>query len=226
MNQDISASSQSSSSTNPSVGVRIKNLLIKFSAAILLLLVVIITLFVWIQNKPSMRFGANRSSVITQIQTLNRFETTSFTIDRIIEVKTNHTGIKQFLFGDRLILIAEGTVIAGVDLSNLSAHNFIGVGKNITVNLPAPEIFSVQLHNNGTKVFDRDTGLLTKGEIDLEAQARQEAASTIKKAACEGGILNTATEQAKKQMEIILRAAGFETITINVELAKHCGDDE
>ncbi len=80
--------------------------------------------------------------------------------------------------------------------------------------LPVPEIFSVRLDNEKTRVFDRDQGFLTKGNLNLEAEARQQAEQSIRAAACEGDILNTAEKNVKSQLEIIFKAAGFTEVTI------------
>jgi hypothetical protein len=186
---------------------------------LLLVLVGTIAFYIWVQDNPSVRFGSDRTAVITQIQLLNRFETASYTIDKVIEADTGHTGIKEFLFGDKLILIAQGTVVAGFDMSKIAPSDFKGTGNEIRIKLPPAEIFGVNLNNNETKVFNRDTGVLTKGDTNLEAKARQEATGNIRQAACGGGILTTATEQAKKQLELMLRTAGFEKVYIEVEPA-------
>lgn len=185
-------------------------------ASLLVGLVLVIGVYIWIQDNPKIRFGTNRTAVISQIQLLSRFETASYTIDKVIEANTGHTGIKEFLFGDKLILIAQGTVIAGFDMSKISPSDFKGIGNEIHIKLPPAEIFGVMINNNETKVFDRDTGVLTKGDTDLEAKARQEASEMIRTAACEGGILDTATQQGKKQIELMLRTAGFEKVYIDI----------
>lgn len=185
-------------------------------ASLLVGLVLVIGVYIWIQDSPKIRFGADRTAIISQIQLLSRFETASYTIDKVIEANTGHTGIKEFLFGDKLILIAQGTVIAGFDMSKISPSDFKGVGNEIHIKLPPAEIFGVMINNNETKVFDRDTGVLTKGDTDLEAKARQEASEMIRTAACAGGILETATQQGKKQIELMLRTAGFEKVYIDI----------
>jgi hypothetical protein len=167
-----------------------------------------------LNKNPSLRFGTDRAAVITQIQALSRLETASFTIDKIIEAGTDYNKLNQILFGDKLLLIAHGEVIAGFDLSKMEAKDFLGVGSSITINLPAPQIFSVRLDNNQTRVFDRDQGLLTKGNLNLEAEARQQAEQSIREAACAGNILNTAENNAKNQLEIIFKAAGFTEVVV------------
>ncbi|MDD2680766.1 MAG: DUF4230 domain-containing protein [Patescibacteria group bacterium] len=168
----------------------------------------------WLSTKPEYRFGADRAAVIKEIELLSRLETASFTIDKIIEAGTDYDNLRQFLFGDKLLLIANGKVIAGFDLSTMQTQDFSGSGASIAINLPAPKIFDVILDNSQTKVFDRDQGLLTKGNINLEAEARQQAETAIREAACQGGILEEASKNAKQQIEVILRSAGFDNITI------------
>ena len=191
-----------------------KSFLIKAAAVLLLLLVVGGALWYTINKTPSLRFGTDRAAVITQVQSLSRLETASFTIDKIIEAGTDYNKINQLLFGDKLLLVAHGEVIAGYDLSKIKPEDFSGTGQSITIKLPAPEIFSVTLDNEQTRVFDRDKGLLTKGNLNLEAEAREQAEQSIRAAACEGHILDTADKNVKIQLETIFKAAGFTQVTI------------
>ena len=184
--------------------------------SIILVFLISISVFVWytFKSNPALRFGTDRAAVITQMQSLSRLETASFTIDKIIEAGTDYNALNQALFGDKLLLIAHGEVIAGYDLSKLGPKDFSGMGSAIAVTLPAPEIFSVRLDNEKTRVFDRNQGFLTKGNLNLEAQARQQAEQSIRAAACEGDILATAEKNVKNQLEIIFKAAGFTEVTI------------
>lgn len=185
---------------------------------ILILLIIAGTalFFVWetISKNPEYRFGADRAAVIRQIETLSRFETASFTIDRIIEVSTDYDVLRDFLFGDKILLIAHGKVIAGLDLSTMEAKDFSGTGDSIIIKLPAPQILETVLDNNATRVYDRERGLLTKGDLDLEATARQRAEENIRQAACDGNILEEANTSAVKQLTLLFETAGFKEIAI------------
>ncbi len=178
------------------------------------IVVVLVLLYFWLIATPAYRFGTDRAAVIKQVQALSRWETASFNIDKIIEASTDFGQIKQFLFGDKLLLVANGKVIAGFDLSKTTAGDFKGFGSSITITLPAPEILSANINNSQTQVFDRSTGLFTKGELNLEAQARQKAETAIYQAACDGGILDEATKNAKQQLELIFKSSGFTSVTI------------
>ena len=194
---------------------------------ILVLLVVIGGYFVYqyirsavSPNAADITVDTSRASVIQEIKELQRFETAQFTIDKIIEARTNGNVFQEVLYGDKILLIAHGKVIAGIDFSQMSddavkiENEQSSTNKSITLTLPPAEVFFTNLDESQTKVYDRTQGLLSKGNKDLETQARQQASETIRKAACEGGILNEASENAKKQLTALLQR--FEFTVVNV----------
>ncbi len=162
-----------------------------------------------------------QAAVIEQIRTLNRWETSSYTIEQIIDNGTSGNVFQRLLFGDRILLIAHGTVIGGFDLANLSNNSIEIHGKNVTVTLPAPEILSVSLDESQTRVYDRQKGILVPSNDNLESQARASAVNKIQQAACSGGILTTASDNAKKQLTTMMQALGFTTITVTIPQG-HC----
>lgn len=177
-------------------------------------LIVGLILYFWLNSNPKFRFGTDRAAVIRQIESLSRLETASFSVDKVIEAGTDYSKIRQFLFGDKLLLIAHGKVVAGFDISQMEPQDFKGFGAEVTVQMPAPEILSTTIDNAKTRVFDRDQGLATKGELNLEAEARQQAETAIRQAACEGGILDEAAASGRKQIELIFKSAGFTKVTV------------
>lgn len=191
-----------------------KIFLIKVALVALALAFICGALWYTFNQNTSFRFGNDRAAVITQIQSLSRLETASFTIEKIIEAGTDYNKLNQLLFGDKLLLVAHGEVIAGYDLSKMKPEDFSGTGKSITITLPSAEIFTVTLDNEQTRVFDRDQGLFTKGTLNLEAEARQQAEQSIRQAACEGNILETAEKNVKTQLETIFKSAGFTKVII------------
>ena len=68
------------------------------------------------------------------------------------------------------------------------------------------------LDNQKSYVYDRETGLLTRGDVNLETTARKAAESEILKAALEDGILNQAAENGKVFMERFLDELGFDKV--------------
>jgi hypothetical protein len=158
----------------------------------------------------------DRGGTITQIRSLNRLETQSFSVERVVEAKVERNNPLDLLLGDRLLLIASGEVVAGVDLSKLKESDVTisQDGKSITLKLPPSEIFSKRLDNDRTRVYDRDRGLLAPQNQDLETQARQAAEAEILNAACEANVMQKAADDAKRSMEQFLKVLDFDTITV------------
>jgi hypothetical protein len=77
------------------------------------------------------------------------------------------------------------------------------------VRLPPVEIFVTTLDNDKSYVYNRETGLLTDGDQNLETTARQAAENEIKKAAIEDGILNLAQQNAESFLTKLFGALGF-----------------
>jgi hypothetical protein len=186
-------------------------------------LILIIVMGLWsignFFSKKPYTFNTSSQTVIKQIQSLNRLETASFTIEKIIDAHTNGNAFQQFLFGDKLLLIAEGKVIAGFDLSQVKSSDVHVNGTTLQVTLPKPEILTTTLDNQNTRVYDRTTGLLSKGQPDLESQARESAVETIRQAACQGNILDEASKNARNQLTVLFSSLGFTSVTIEIPAA-------
>jgi hypothetical protein len=168
--------------------------------------------------KPKQQYTYNMSSqtVIKELRELNRLETASFTIEKVIDAGTSGNTFQQFLYGDRILLIAHGQIIAGIDMAKLGDKDVSVSGQSITIKLPAPEILVTTLDNGQTRVYDRRQGLLTKGDNNLESNARIAAVDAITNAACKGNILQAASDNAKKQLTAFLKALRFTTISIEI----------
>jgi hypothetical protein len=160
---------------------------------------------------PTPTIIADPVTVVKQIQTLSRLETASYTIEKVITAETGE-GALGFLFQDKLLLIAQGEVIAGIDLERLGENDVKIVGTSVIITLPASEIFVATLDNDATYVYDRQTGLLGQ-KVDLETQARQKAEEEIFKAALEDGILRLAQDNGQNVVEKLLLALGFSDVS-------------
>ena len=105
--------------------------------------------------------------------------------------------------------MAHGIVIAGMDLERLTPEQLELRGGVLYVQLPEPEIFLTTLDNDRSYVYNRDTGLLTHGNINLETDARRAAETEIEKAALEDGILDQAQVNAENYLYRLLRDLGY-----------------
>lgn len=189
-------------------------------AMVLLIVITFATAFILNQKgeKYTFRFGAQ--TVIKQVQALNRLETAQFTIEKVIDAGTSGNRLQRFLVGDRLLLIAHGEIIAGFDMSKVKEGDLAVEGQTLRVKLPPPEIIVSKLDNEQTRVYDRQSGIFTRGDRDLESEARKEAEAVIRDAACKGGILDEATQNARNQLTAMFKGMGFTTVVIDVPEGK------
>ena len=79
--------------------------------------------------------------------------------------------------------------------------------------MPAAEILVVNIDNDKSYVVDRETGLLTKGDINLETEARREAEDEIEKAALEANVLDRAQVGAEANIRQLLAQLGYTDVT-------------
>jgi hypothetical protein len=156
--------------------------------------------------------NVDQPTVVRQIQKLQRLETVSYTMDKIISGEHDNPYLPKFLASDRLLLVVHGEVIAGVDLGKLQASDVALSKRNISVHLPKTEILVTRLDNEKTRVYSRDTGLFSSPDPNLETQVRQEAERQLQQAALQDGILKSADENARNSVQSILKGLGFQQI--------------
>lgn len=147
-------------------------------------------------------------TIVHEIRSLARLETIKFSLEKIITAETRQ-GVFEWLVGDRLIFVAHGEVIAGIDLNKLEPDDLVVKDAVLYVTLPEAEIFITALDNEQSYVYDRDTGLFTHGEVTLETEARQAAEREIEKSALEDGILELAQQNAISFLDRLFRDLGY-----------------
>lgn len=147
-------------------------------------------------------------TIIHEVRALARLETIQYSVEKIITAEVNQ-GVLGPLFGDRLLFVAHGNVIAGIDLAKLDAQDLWLEAGILRIRLPAAEVLVVTLDNEQSYVYDRDTGLFTHGDVNLETTARQAAEEEIRKAAIEDGILDLAGQNAESYLSRLFRSLGF-----------------
>ena len=148
---------------------------------------------------------------IHEVRALARLETIQYTIEKVITAEINQ-GVLGPLFGDRVLFVGHGYVIAGVDMAKMNETDLWLQDGVLNVRLPAAEVFVATLDNERSYVYDRDTGLLTHGDVNLETTARQAAEQEILNAALEDGILDQAQQNAETYLLRFFLALGYDQV--------------
>lgn len=150
----------------------------------------------------------SRDGVVTDIQKIAKLTTSSFGVDTVITAQKEGTWYKLWQDEQKGLFIAKGRVLAGVDLSKLTADDVVIHSPNdssqpieVKINLPKSEIFEVFLDD--IQVYDWQTGLfgVVAGDPQILAQAQTSAKNEVLKKACQGDIMTLAKDNATEQIK-------------------------
>ena len=151
--------------------------------------------------------------IIVEVRMLGRLETAKYMMATVIDLEREPNNIWEEVMGtDKLLLIAEGEVVAGIDVAQVTQEDIVTHGHQVTITLPAPQILYSKVDNDKTYVYERRTGLFRQPDPRLESEARQ-----LAERAMEGEILKQAEVNGRMQIEAFLRALGFTDITIKMQ---------
>ena len=151
--------------------------------------------------------------VVEGIQNLNQLATVRWSESVIVTRESGGTDFEQLLAGEKVLLVAAGDVEAGVGLASLGQDDVRVSGETVTIRLPEPEILSVSLDEEKTRVYDRDFGPLNlRPDDDLVEQARAAALDRIEQAARDEDILAQADQNAENGIRAFVTSLGFEEV--------------
>ncbi|HEU6448942.1 MAG TPA: DUF4230 domain-containing protein [Verrucomicrobiae bacterium] len=166
----------------------------------------------WFAPKPLHQ--ENTVAVVRQIQTLSDLVTVKYVVEKVeIFDSPPPSTLGQFVQGEnRILLLAHGTVKAGIDLGKLKAGDVQISDKTIRIHLPPAQITDAYLDEHATKVIDWQRGFLRDYDKDLEQTVRANAVDDIRRAARTDGILDEATRRAQLELAVFLNQAGYQHV--------------
>jgi len=156
----------------------------------------------------------NPATIVREINDLARLETASFEFEKVITAETRQDVLWGAL-GESMVFVAHGKVYAGLDFSEMAVDDLqVYDPETVYVYLPEVKIFEdiPVLDNEKSFVADRDTGIFTRSDPQLESQIRLAAEEAIEEAADESEILERANANAQEFMTNFLSGLGFENI--------------
>jgi len=180
--------------------------------AILLALAALVGLFAGlvifgVGRGPSRPPAQNTAVVLQQVQALSQLVTVKYVLQKVIILEDT-----RWYGENRLLLVAQGVVKAGVDFKKLTPNDLAVQGNRVILRLPRAEITDTYLDEKETRVVERTTGMLRFFDKDLEQEGRRQALDAIQRGARYSGILQDADERAKLQL-----AALFGQMNLQVE---------
>ena len=151
--------------------------------------------------------------VVEGIQELDQLATVRWTESVLVTRESGGTDLERALTGERVLLVATGDVEAGVSLAELGEDDVRVDGEAVTIRLPEPEILSVSLDEEETRVYDRDFGPLNfRPDDGLVEEARDAALDKIEKAARDEDILDQAEQNTENSIRAFVTSLGFKEV--------------
>lgn len=159
--------------------------------------------------------------VVERIQNMGRLETVKYTVEHVVEAEKEGQVILFFeLDRYRVLLVAYGEVVAGVNLAHVRAEDVRVEGGRVTIVLPPAEILSSEVDPARTRIYKvREgilDGLLANDDVDqaLILQLLDRAEKEIVAGAREDGILQQAEAGAQVTLTQFLYALGFTDVEV------------
>lgn len=160
---------------------------------------------------PTVTIDTSSPTLISSIRALARLETVHYQLEKVVTGKSSGP-LPDFLTSDKILLVAHGEVVAGIDLDKLREGDISVEGERVTIRLPEPEILYSRLDNDKTYVYDRQTGIFNKPDPNLESQIRSVAEGQITQAATEDGILEKARANGEDVVRTLVEGLGYEDV--------------
>lgn len=153
--------------------------------------------------------------VVTSLRNLAEL-TTVETVQYTLVEKGTDAGWLSWARGDTVRLFAVARIGAGVDLSAVSVRDIdVDASGVVEIEVPKPTIQYVAPDNEATQVLDRNMGLLTKGDPQLESETRRLADTVLLQNAIDSGILYDAELNARRVITDFLMSLGYRDVIVS-----------
>ena len=153
------------------------------------------------------------TALVTQVRELSRLETAAMRVMHVGRITQSYKLVPNAIAGDEITFLAEGDVIAGIDLGRLQPGDvWRSPDGTINIRLPPPQVLITRVDNAKSRVLTRNTGVLRRQDVDLETRARQHAEKNIHDEAVKRGVLKMARENGEKKLADFLHATGVEKV--------------
>jgi hypothetical protein len=149
---------------------------------------------------------------------LGNLTSIQYTDTTVVERVRARPGIGSVLLGqDRIVLMAVGRVLMGIDLGKIKPSDVeIIDGNKIRLKLPRAEVFAVELLPDQSRIYDAARSWLFSEYEGLELEALEEARRKLREEGQRNtAMLDIAETMARLQLTEFLRKAGFTEVEID-----------
>jgi hypothetical protein len=198
-------------------------------AAVIALLVALPALVPALNPFKTETVDRSQPVLLKSLADLSDYHAASANMQVVVDVEHDARLVPAFIKGDRTLFLAAGSVDAAVDFRRLGkAPGAVRVSDDrraVAITLPPAHLGPARLDTARSRVYDRDRGVLDRiGEaLSDDGGADQQALYALAErklreaAAADPALLRTAERNTRAMLEGMLRALGFERITIRFE---------
>ncbi|UCC64808.1 MAG: DUF4230 domain-containing protein [Anaerolineae bacterium] len=210
----------------------------KARAGLIVLLTAIVTLFLvgallvlvpgWIESliRSFIAPAGNRSrftptpsptpvTAVETVRAMGQLATVQYSIQAVLEETRERGDFWDWLTRERMLLVAYGQVIAGVNLTEVQDEDIRVEGERVTVRLPQAIIISQRVDMDRTYVYDYERGIvgsLIPPDPNWVIEVESKAESAIVERALADGILDAAAANAQVQLTALMYSLGFRQV--------------
>lgn len=167
------------------------------------------------QEKPPV---LSSITVQNQLQQISQLATVRYSYTNMGQFENSNEfyGIKLPFTTKRFIVAYDGTITAGVDLSQAQVTV---TDQKVTISLPAPQILSHEVDPNSLEVFDETTSIFNPIKIEDYTGFQADQQGVMEGKAVQGGLLTQAKDQAETAIAGLITPLLQEGQTLEVTVA-------
>ncbi len=152
----------------------------------------------------------DEQTVVRQMQDISRLETQRVVVDTTFTLTNDEAqSFWSWWSGEMLMMRAVGTVIAGIDLQDMSINdvNVSDDGQTVTILLPAVQILSITTNQDQTQPlsYKKGLGLIFDDSIPMTEQAYAMAHDNILRKACATDLMQNAADNSITQLTLLIK---------------------
>ncbi|GAB2849917.1 DUF4230 domain-containing protein [Actinocorallia aurea] len=160
-------------------------------------------------------------AVLKSIKDLSRYEAATGQFQVVVDLEKDAKFLPDAVRGQRTLFVGVGSVDAYVDFSKIDQVKVNPDRTEVTITLPAAALEPAALDNDKSYVFATERGLFDRiGDFFSSNPGDQQqvyklAETKIEEAAEASGLKQRADDNTKQMLENLMKALGFEKVTIN-----------
>lgn len=153
----------------------------------------------------------DEQTIVRQVHDISRLETQSMVVDTTFTLTNDEArSMWSWWSGEVLMMRAVGTVIAGVDLADVSVNDVrvMDEGRRVQMTLPDVKILAVTMDQGQTQPlsYKKGLGLIFEDSIDMTEQAYAMSHENILRKACSTDMMSQAAQNATVELTRLIKA--------------------